>query len=213
MEDRIDEALFLHLIKSVEKCVEQDGRINWERVADSVPSLEARDCRRLWRKSVYWWKQGLVVDDDASSDKEDIRKSISQLPAPSILSLLAEPSEPSRKRKRNVWSAQEDISLLSGVLEHGEGNWSIISQGSLDRTPCQLSQRWAILKSKMRQGAYDTDDAWKRFGRMPSAMTFDLVVQQNPQDGQAASMKSGQAVAASMASISPETTSNLAAQA
>ncbi|XP_074558169.1 uncharacterized protein LOC141814066 [Curcuma longa] len=54
------------------------------------------------------------------------------------------------KKKRKLWTREEDKELIAAVQKFGEGNWvNILRENSkLDRTPTQLSQRWSIIKKR-----------------------------------------------------------------
>ncbi|XP_010277512.1 PREDICTED: chitinase-like protein PB1E7.04c [Nelumbo nucifera] len=54
------------------------------------------------------------------------------------------------RRKRKLWTAEEDMELIAAVQKFGEGNWSNILKGDYkgDRTASQLSQRWAIIRKR-----------------------------------------------------------------
>eukprot|EP01089_Gocevia_fonbrunei_P012698 TRINITY_DN3073_c0_g1_i2.p1 TRINITY_DN3073_c0_g1~~TRINITY_DN3073_c0_g1_i2.p1 ORF type:complete len:296 (+),score=63.94 TRINITY_DN3073_c0_g1_i2:82-888(+) len=58
------------------------------------------------------------------------------------------------RKKRQLWSKDETIQLLSGIQQHGPGNWTaiLLSSQGLNRTPSQLSQRWSAIKRKVQQG-------------------------------------------------------------
>ncbi|XP_051151252.1 uncharacterized protein LOC127265486 [Andrographis paniculata] len=55
----------------------------------------------------------------------------------------------SRKRRR-VWSAEEDTKLTAAVKKYGERNWASIARGDFEnnRKPSELSQRWSSLRKK-----------------------------------------------------------------
>ncbi|XP_020111713.1 uncharacterized protein LOC109726508 isoform X2 [Ananas comosus] len=52
------------------------------------------------------------------------------------------------KKKRKLWTKEEDMELIAAVQKCGEGNWASILKGDFkhDRTPSQLSQRWGVIK-------------------------------------------------------------------
>ncbi|XP_068656963.1 uncharacterized protein [Aristolochia californica] len=54
------------------------------------------------------------------------------------------------RRKRKLWTPEEDMELIAAVKKCGEGNWANILKGDFkhDRTASQLSQRWAIIRKK-----------------------------------------------------------------
>ncbi|KAJ4964258.1 hypothetical protein NE237_024197 [Protea cynaroides] len=54
------------------------------------------------------------------------------------------------RRKRKLWTAEEDMELIAAVQKCGEGNWANILKGDFkgDRTASQLSQRWAIIRKR-----------------------------------------------------------------
>ncbi|EPS62872.1 hypothetical protein M569_11916, partial [Genlisea aurea] len=54
------------------------------------------------------------------------------------------------RRKRRNWSTEEDAKLTAAVQAHGERNWSHIVKEEFinDRSPSELSHRWASLKRK-----------------------------------------------------------------
>ncbi|KAJ6842066.1 uncharacterized protein M6B38_303490 [Iris pallida] len=54
------------------------------------------------------------------------------------------------KKKRKLWTEEEDKELIAAVQKYGEGNWVNILKGDFkhDRTASQLSQRWSILKKR-----------------------------------------------------------------
>lgn len=54
------------------------------------------------------------------------------------------------RRKRKLWTAEEDMELIAAVQKFGEGNWANILKGDFkhDRTASQLSQRWAIIRKR-----------------------------------------------------------------
>ncbi|KAJ7553863.1 hypothetical protein O6H91_06G116800 [Diphasiastrum complanatum] len=59
----------------------------------------------------------------------------------------------SERRKRKLWTPEEDQELIAAVEEYGEGNWTNILKSAFrhDRTASQLSQRWALIR-KRRDG-------------------------------------------------------------
>lgn len=63
----------------------------------------------------------------------------------------ANSAQPVRK-KRKLWTTEEDKELIAAVQKCGEGNWSSILKGAFkhDRTASQLSQRWSLIRK--RQG-------------------------------------------------------------
>ncbi|CAA7405555.1 unnamed protein product [Spirodela intermedia] len=54
------------------------------------------------------------------------------------------------KKKRKLWTKEEDLELIAAVDKCGEGNWANILKGDFkhDRTASQLSQRWSIIRKK-----------------------------------------------------------------
>ncbi|XP_042472978.1 uncharacterized protein LOC122055558 isoform X3 [Zingiber officinale] len=54
------------------------------------------------------------------------------------------------KKKRKLWTKEEDKELIAAVRKFGEGNWANILRENLklDRTPSQLSQRWSIIRKR-----------------------------------------------------------------
>lgn len=54
------------------------------------------------------------------------------------------------KKKRQLWTKEEDIELIAAVQKCGEGNWANILKGDFkhNRTASQLSQRWAIIRKR-----------------------------------------------------------------
>ncbi|KAH6777837.1 hypothetical protein C2S51_009149 [Perilla frutescens var. frutescens] len=54
------------------------------------------------------------------------------------------------RRKRKVWSTEDDLKLTAAVQKHGEQNWANIAVGDFknDRTPEELSLRWASIRKK-----------------------------------------------------------------
>ncbi|XP_042472983.1 uncharacterized protein LOC122055562 isoform X1 [Zingiber officinale] len=54
------------------------------------------------------------------------------------------------KKKRKLWTKEEDKELIAAVRKFGEGNWVNILRENLklDRTPSQLSQRWSIIRKR-----------------------------------------------------------------
>ncbi|WOL02333.1 hypothetical protein Cni_G11052 [Canna indica] len=54
------------------------------------------------------------------------------------------------KKKRKLWTKEEDMELIAAVQKYGEGNWANILKGDFkhDRTASQLSQRWAIIRRR-----------------------------------------------------------------
>ncbi|GBG71724.1 hypothetical protein CBR_g9135 [Chara braunii] len=57
---------------------------------------------------------------------------------------------PPERRKRKLWTTEEDEALLAAVEKCGEGNWTNILKGAftLERTAAQLSQRWALIRKR-----------------------------------------------------------------
>ncbi|CAM6083642.1 unnamed protein product [Calypogeia fissa] len=56
----------------------------------------------------------------------------------------------SERKKRKLWSLEEDQELIAAVEKFGEGNWTNILKGSFthERTAAQLSQRWALIRKR-----------------------------------------------------------------
>ncbi|XP_072981771.1 uncharacterized protein [Typha angustifolia] len=54
------------------------------------------------------------------------------------------------KKKRKLWTEEEDLELIAAVQKCGEGNWSSILKGDFkhDRTASQLSQRWGVIRKR-----------------------------------------------------------------
>ncbi|RDX86668.1 hypothetical protein CR513_31972, partial [Mucuna pruriens] len=55
------------------------------------------------------------------------------------------------KRKRKIWSEEEDMLLRAAVQRWGEGNWATMAKGDnfpIKRSATQLAQRWSILRKK-----------------------------------------------------------------
>lgn len=60
------------------------------------------------------------------------------------------------KKKRKLWTREEDKELIAAVQKFGEGNWvNILRENSkLDRTPTQLSQVLNMLFSPTPMGSF-----------------------------------------------------------
>lgn len=58
-------------------------------------------------------------------------------------------SQPPRK-KRKLWTSEEDQELIAAVEKCGEGNWATMLKGAFkhERTAAQLSQRWALIRKR-----------------------------------------------------------------
>ncbi|KAL2652214.1 hypothetical protein R1flu_020342 [Riccia fluitans] len=56
----------------------------------------------------------------------------------------------SERKKRKLWTPEEDQELIAAVEKCGEGNWTTILKGAFthDRTAAQLSQRWALIRKR-----------------------------------------------------------------
>ncbi|BBM98038.1 protein Mp1R-MYB6 [Marchantia polymorpha subsp. ruderalis] len=56
----------------------------------------------------------------------------------------------SERKKRKLWTQEEDQELIAAVEKCGEGNWTNILKGAFthDRTAAQLSQRWALIRKR-----------------------------------------------------------------
>ncbi|XP_008784210.2 mucin-17-like isoform X1 [Phoenix dactylifera] len=54
------------------------------------------------------------------------------------------------KKKRKLWTKEEDMELIAAVQKCGEGNWANILKGDFkhNRTSSQLSQRWATIRRR-----------------------------------------------------------------
>ncbi|GLJ41272.1 hypothetical protein SUGI_0854390 [Cryptomeria japonica] len=54
------------------------------------------------------------------------------------------------RKKRKLWTPEEDKELIAAVQKCGEGNWSSILKGAFkhDRTASQLSQRWSLIRKR-----------------------------------------------------------------
>ncbi|XP_038989142.1 uncharacterized protein LOC103701275 [Phoenix dactylifera] len=54
------------------------------------------------------------------------------------------------KKKRKLWTKEEDMELIAAVQKCGEGNWANILKGDFkhNRTASQLSQRWATIRRR-----------------------------------------------------------------
>ncbi|KAH7331902.1 hypothetical protein KP509_20G056700 [Ceratopteris richardii] len=58
-------------------------------------------------------------------------------------------TQPARK-KRKLWTSEEDQELIAAVEKCGEGNWATMLKGAFkhERTAAQLSQRWALIRKR-----------------------------------------------------------------
>lgn len=58
-------------------------------------------------------------------------------------------TQPVRK-KRKLWTLEEDQELIAAVEKCGEGNWATMLKGAFkhERTAAQLSQRWALIRKR-----------------------------------------------------------------
>ncbi|MCO5593756.1 hypothetical protein L7F22_047773 [Adiantum nelumboides] len=58
-------------------------------------------------------------------------------------------NQPARK-KRKLWTFEEDQELIAAVEKCGEGNWATMLKGAFkhERTAAQLSQRWALIRKR-----------------------------------------------------------------
>ncbi|MCO5614847.1 hypothetical protein L7F22_069131 [Adiantum nelumboides] len=58
-------------------------------------------------------------------------------------------NQPARK-KRKLWTSEEDQELIAAVEKCGEGNWATMLKGAFkhERTAAQLSQRWALIRKR-----------------------------------------------------------------
>ncbi|KFK43270.1 hypothetical protein AALP_AA1G102200 [Arabis alpina] len=54
------------------------------------------------------------------------------------------------RKKRKIWSSDEDKVLIAAVRRCGEGNWAQIVNGDFkgERTNSQLAQRWALIRRR-----------------------------------------------------------------
>ncbi|KAH9325086.1 hypothetical protein KI387_005264, partial [Taxus chinensis] len=54
------------------------------------------------------------------------------------------------RKKRKLWTPEEDKELIAAVQKCGEGNWASIVKGAFkhDRTASQLSQRWSLIRKR-----------------------------------------------------------------
>ncbi|XP_010912489.1 uncharacterized protein [Elaeis guineensis] len=54
------------------------------------------------------------------------------------------------KKKRKLWTKEEDMELIAAVQRCGEGNWANILKGDFkhNRTASQLSQRWTTIRRR-----------------------------------------------------------------
>ncbi|CAK9863297.1 unnamed protein product [Sphagnum jensenii] len=54
------------------------------------------------------------------------------------------------RKKRRLWTPEEDLELIAAVEKCGEGNWATILKCGFnhERTASQLSQRWALIRKR-----------------------------------------------------------------
>lgn len=80
------------------------------------------------------------------------------------------------RRKRKPWSKEEDEELIAAVQRNGEGNWANILKGEFkgDRTPSQLSQRWAIIKKQKKSSNVGVSSLTADFSAVRKAFNMAL---------------------------------------
>ncbi|KAG0622023.1 hypothetical protein M758_3G065300 [Ceratodon purpureus] len=56
----------------------------------------------------------------------------------------------SDRKRRRLWTPEEDLALIAAVDKCGEGNWTTVLKNhyDFDRSASQLSQRWALIRKR-----------------------------------------------------------------
>ncbi|XP_024383369.1 uncharacterized protein [Physcomitrium patens] len=54
------------------------------------------------------------------------------------------------RKRRRLWTPEEDLALIAAVDKYGEGNWTTVLKNhyDFDRSASQLSQRWALIRKR-----------------------------------------------------------------
>lgn len=95
------------------------------------------------------------IDYQSSTDSTDADKSeVSDIDEAFELDLMA-----AKQPKKQVWSKQEDASLLKIVQKYGASNWDIIAKYVKHRTGKQCRERYHnILNPNVRKGNWTADE-------------------------------------------------------
>ncbi|ONK58239.1 uncharacterized protein A4U43_C09F10030 [Asparagus officinalis] len=100
------------------------------------------------------------------------------------------------KKKRQLWTKEEDMELIAAVQKCGEGNWANILKGDFkhNRTASQLSQRWALIRKRLgtsnTSNGNKTNSSTRSEERLAAQKAFSLAVDM-PMTGGISSIFSG----------------------
>lgn len=97
------------------------------------------------------------------------------------------------KKKRKLWSKEEDMELIAAVKKFGEGNWANILKGDFkhDRTASQLSQRWAIIRKRQTSSNQSTGGYKSKSEEMLAAQKAFSMALNMPMSGGLSTINSG----------------------
>ncbi|XP_020573705.1 uncharacterized protein LOC110020075 [Phalaenopsis equestris] len=96
------------------------------------------------------------------------------------------------KKKRKLWTKEEDSELIAAVEKFGEGNWANILKGDFkhDRTASQLSQRWAIIRKRQTTSKQSNGSKARSEEMLAAQKAFSMALNM-PMSGSLSTLLSG----------------------
>ncbi|KAL0927077.1 hypothetical protein M5K25_001233 [Dendrobium thyrsiflorum] len=96
------------------------------------------------------------------------------------------------KKKRKLWTKEEDMELIAAVEKFGEGNWANILKGDFkhDRTASQLSQRWAIIRKRQTSSKQSNGSKARSEEMLAAQKAFSMALNM-PMSGSLSTILSG----------------------
>ncbi|KAH0469564.1 hypothetical protein IEQ34_001122 [Dendrobium chrysotoxum] len=96
------------------------------------------------------------------------------------------------KKKRKLWTKEEDMELIAAVEKFGESNWANILKGDFkhDRTASQLSQRWAIIRKRQTSSKQSNGSKARSEEMLAAQKAFSMALNM-PMSGSLSTILSG----------------------
>ncbi|KAI0528581.1 hypothetical protein KFK09_001123 [Dendrobium nobile] len=96
------------------------------------------------------------------------------------------------KKKRKLWTKEEDMELIAAVEKFGESNWANILKGDFkhDRTASQLSQRWSIIRKRQTSSKQSNGSKARSEEMLAAQKAFSMAINM-PMSGSLSTILSG----------------------
>ncbi|KAG0470980.1 hypothetical protein HPP92_015526 [Vanilla planifolia] len=109
------------------------------------------------------------------------------------------------KKKRKLWTKEEDMELIAAVDKFGEGNWANILKGDFkhDRTASQLSQRWSIIRKRQANSNHNSGNKSRSEEMLAAQKAFSMALNMPMPGGFSSSMLPGGTQMQTTSSLAP----------